>query len=162
MNHLVISIPVLLLWNVRISIRRKFALAGILCLSVCTMIISIIKVAGGETSNGGVDSSWVLFWYDTEAAVAIVVVSFTAFRALFVAHQAAKYRTPAEKASTSRNVWSGKAKSSRSKELPAIPSPVLRGVRTHIRGNPYEGGSFDRGGDDMELPLRDILSKEVK
>ena len=168
-NESVISIPILLLWNVRISIRRKLALGGILCLSVCTMITSIIKVAGAETSDGAVDSSWVLLWYDTEAAVAIIVVSFTAFRALFVAHQAAKYRTPAEKASTSRNIWSGKTKSSRSKELPEIPSPELSGVMTHIQGSQYVRGSFDRGSDDIELPLQrpailvtqDILSEKV-
>ena len=106
----------------------------------------------------------------TEAAVAIIVVSFTAFRALFVAHQAAKCRTPAEKTSASQNIWSGKAKSSRSKELPEIPSPVLSGVMTHIRGSGYVRGSFDRGGDDMELPLQrpgilvtqDILSEKVR
>ncbi|CAD6590909.1 MAG: hypothetical protein ASARMPRED_005103 [Alectoria sarmentosa] len=143
-----ISIPVLLLWNVRISIRRKVALCGILCLSVCTLIISIIKVAGGKTSAGGVDSSW----------------SYSAFRALFVAHQAMKYRTPAESDSTSWNRRSKKAKNSRSKELPEIPSPVLSGVRTHIRGSQYGGGSFDRGGDDMELPLQGpgiIVTQEV-
>lgn len=155
-----ISIPVVLLWNVRITIRRKLALGGILCLSFCTMIVSIIKVAGGFTSNGGVDTAWVFFWYTIEAAVAIIVVSFTAFRALFVAHQAMKYRTPAENASTSWNFWSRKAKgsrsakSSRSKEMPQIPAPALGGVRTHIRGSEYGETSFDRGGDDMELPLQ--------
>ena len=150
----VISIPVLLLWNVQISVRRKLALGGILCLSVCTMIISIVKVAGGINNNGGVDASWVLFWYETEAAVAIIVVSVTAFRALFVAHQAMKYRSPAEDASTSWRSLSKKSKSSRGKELPEIPSPVLGGVRTHIRGSHYGGLSFDRGGDDMEMPLQ--------
>ena len=128
------------------------------------MIISIIKVAGGKTSAGGVDSSWVLFWYDIEAAVAIIVVSFTAFRALFVAHQAMKYRTPAESDSTSWNRRSKKAKNSRSNGPPEIPSPVLSGVGTHIRGSQYGGGSFDRGGDDMELPLQGpgiIVTQEV-
>lgn len=118
------------------------------------MIISIIKVAGGSNGNGEVDTSWVLFWYIIEAAVAIIVVSFTAFRALFVAHQAMKYRSPAENASMSWNLWSQKAKSSRSKELPELPLPVLGGVRTHIRGSQYDRGSFDRGHDDMELPLQ--------
>ncbi|KAF6240900.1 hypothetical protein HO173_000692 [Letharia columbiana] len=148
-----ISVPVLLLWNVRISIRRKLALCGILCLSVCTMIVSIIKVAGANTSTGGVDSSWVLLWYEIEAAVAIIVVSFTAFRALFVAHQALKYRTPAEDTSTSWNLWRRNTKGSRSKELPEIPSQVLGGVRTHIRRSRYGEGSFDNRGDDIELPL---------
>lgn len=152
-NESVISVPVLLLWNVRISIRRKLALCGILCLSVCTMIVSIIKVAGANTSTGGVDSSWVLLWYEIEAAVAIIVVSFTAFRALFVAHQALKYRTPAEDTSTSWNLWSRNTKGSRSKELPEMPSQVLGGVRTHIRRSRYGEGSFDNRGDDIELPL---------
>ena len=151
----VISIPVLLLWHVQIGIRRKLALGGILCLSVCTMIISIIKVAGGNTSHGGIDAAWVLFWYDIEAAIAIIVVSSTTFRALFVAHRAMKYRSPAEKGSTPWNSWSRKAKSSKSMQLPEVPSPVLGGVRTDIRGSQYGGGTFDRGGGgDIEMPLQ--------
>ena len=153
MNGPVISIPVLLLWKVRIDIRRKLALGGILCLSICTIVISIIRLAGGGTSNGAIDTAWVLFWYDLEAAIAIIIVSVTAFRALFVAHQAMKYRTPAENDPTSWNFWSRKSKGSRSKEPPQALPPVLRGVRTHIRGSQYSGRSFGGVGDDMELPL---------
>lgn len=153
MNGPVISIPVLLLWNVRIELRRKLALGGILCLSICTIVISIIRLAGGGTSNGAIDTAWVLFWYDLEAAIAIIIVSVTAFRALFVAHQAMKYRTPAENGSTSWNFWSRKSKGSRCKEPPDAPPLVLGGVRTHIRSSQYGGRSSDRVGDDMELPL---------
>ena len=149
----VISIPVVLLWNVQISIRRKLALGGILCLSICTIVISIIRLAGAGSSHGQIDTAWVLFWYDIEAAIAIIIVSVTAFRALFVAHQAMKYRSPAENGSKSWNFWSRKSKSSRSKEQPEVPPPVLGGVRTHIRGSQYGGRSFDRVPDDMELPL---------
>ena len=155
MNEPVISIPVLLLWNVQISVRRKLALGGILCLSIFTIIISIIRVAGGGAENGQIDTAWVLFWYDVEAAIAVIVVSVTAFRALFVARQAAmKYRSPAEKGSTSRNFWSRKFKSSRSEEIPDVPSPVVDGVRTHIRGSQYGVRGVDRVGDDMEMPLQ--------
>ena len=148
------SIPILLLWNVQISIRRKLALGAILCLSIFTMIISIIKVAGGEGNDGAVDTAWVLFWYDIEAAVAIIIVSVTAFRALFVAHQAMKYRSPPEKdSSRSWSFWSRKSKSSRKKELPNVPSPVLGGVKTHIRGSHYGGPSLDNGAYNLELPL---------
>ena len=158
----------LLLWNVQISIRRKLALGGILCLSVCTMIISIIKVAGGNTTDGGVDTSWVLFWYEIEAAVAIIVVSVSAFRALFIAHQAMKYRSPAENGS-SWNIWSRKSKGSKSEELPVPPAQVLGGVSTHIRGSQYGAGNYDRGDYDMEMPLhghgitvtQDIRSEKV-
>ena len=152
-NKLVISVPVLLLWNVRIGIRRKLALGGILSLSVCTMIVSIIKVAGGANVDGGVDPSWVFLWYVIEAAVAIIVVSFTAFRALFVAHQALKYRIPVENPST-WNSWSRTLKSSSIKELPEVPLPVFSDVRTHIRKSQYGGGSYDRSSADVELPIQ--------
>ena len=152
-NQPVMTVPVILLWNVRISVRRKLALGGILCLSICTIITSIIRLAGGTATNGELDQSWVIFWYDIEAAIAIIIVSVTAFRALFVAHQAMKYRSPGEKGSTSWNFWSKKSKSSRGKEQPETPPPALGGVRTQIRGSQYGGSSFNRVPDDLELPL---------
>ena len=152
-SETVISVPIILLWNVQIGIRRKLALGGILSLSICTIITSIIRLAGGGTTKGQLDQSWVIFWYDIEAAIAIIIVSVSAFRALFVAHQAMKYRSPAEKGSTSWNIWSKKSKSSKGKEQPEMPPPALGGVRTQIRGSQYGGRSFDRIPDDMELPL---------
>ena len=116
------------------------------------MIISIIKVAGGNTTDGGVDTSWVLFWYKIKAAVAIIVVSVSAFRALFIAHQAMRYRSPAENGS-SWNIWSRKSKGSRPEELPVPPAPVLSSVSTHIRGSQYGAGKYDGGDYDIELPL---------
>ncbi|KAL8850272.1 MAG: hypothetical protein Q9221_004782 [Calogaya cf. arnoldii] len=72
---LVISIPVTLLWRVRIDLRRKLALGTMLCLSVFTIITVIVKISGGNTNNGQIDSSWVIFWLHMEAAVAVMVNS---------------------------------------------------------------------------------------
>ena len=117
--------------------------------------MSIIRLAGASAGAGIIDTAWVLLWYDAEAAVAIIVVSVTAFRALFVAHQARRYRSPGEKASSSWNFWSRKTKSSGNKETPEVPvpPPVLGGVRTHIRGSQYGGKNYEKASDDMELPL---------
>lgn len=54
-----ISIPILLLWNVQISIRRKMILLGILCISIVMIIMAIIRVSTGRTAIGQVDSAWV-------------------------------------------------------------------------------------------------------
>ena len=81
---LVISIPVCLLWRVHLSLRRKLALGGTLCLSIFMIVIVIIKVSTGTIADGQVDSPWVLFWLHVEAAVAVIVISITAFRVLFV------------------------------------------------------------------------------
>lgn len=79
-----ISIPIFLLWRVHLTLRRKLALGATLCLSIFMIVIVIIKVSTGNIADGQVDSPWVLFWLHVEAAVAVVVVSITAFRVLFV------------------------------------------------------------------------------
>lgn len=62
-----------------------------LCLSVFTIITVIVKVGGGNTNDGQIDSSWVIFWLQMEAAVAVMVASIIAYRALFVVERS---RTP--------------------------------------------------------------------
>ena len=146
----VISIPVVLLWKVKITLRRKLALWGILCLSIFTAITAIIRVAGGNIGHGQVDSAWAIFWEQAEAAVAIMVVSVSAFRALFVTHRASKQQSPAYHGSTLESIWSKIMR--RRDNLPAAPAPTFSGARTYIRHSPYGSGSFEDS-RDMELPL---------
>lgn len=147
----VVSIPVILLWKVKINLRRKLALWGILCLSIFTAITAIIKVAGGNIGHDQVDSAWVIFWEQAEASVAIIVVSVSAFRTLFVTHRASKQQSPAHHTSTTGLIWSRIAR--RHDNLPAAPAPTLAGARTYIRHSPYGSGSFE-GSRDVELPLQ--------
>ena len=148
----VISIPVVLLWNVRISLRRKFALWGILCLSIFTMITAVVRVAGGNISHGQVDSAWAIFWLQTEAAVAVIVVSMTAFRALFVTHKASKHQSPNQQNDlSSRSIWSKRVRS-RSNSLTA-PSPTFTGVRTYI-SQASHNGSNSQEYINIGLPLQ--------
>ncbi len=90
-DSLLITIPILLLWNVQISIRRKLILGGILCLSVFMIIIAIVRISTGRNAKGQVDTAWVIFWLQAEACVALMVVSVSAFRALFMAQKASRY-----------------------------------------------------------------------
>ncbi|KAL8709811.1 MAG: hypothetical protein Q9225_007392 [Loekoesia sp. 1 TL-2023] len=122
---LVMTIPVALLWRVRIDIRRKVALGTTLCLSTFTIVACIVKISGGNTINGQIDSSWVIFWLQVECAVAVMVVSITAFRALFVAERSQKQESPQYTSKTRAKVWYG-SKDSRETEtnrnLPATPT----------------------------------------
>ena len=68
---------------VKIDLRRKFALATILCLSVFMIIIAIVRVAASVLPGGVTDTAWLFFWQTMEAAVAVITVSLTAFRSLF-------------------------------------------------------------------------------
>ncbi|KAF1953537.1 hypothetical protein CC80DRAFT_537415 [Byssothecium circinans] len=92
-DALIMALPISILWNVRISIRQRFALAGVFALVLITMVISIVRVAvvTGEASNNvtnkQVESTWLYIWNFTETFVALLVACLGSFRALFSGHQ---------------------------------------------------------------------------
>ncbi|KAL8993764.1 MAG: hypothetical protein Q9188_007244, partial [Gyalolechia gomerana] len=49
------------------------------------IIIAIIKASGIRTSVDSFDLVWELFWHQIEACTAVLMVSFTAFRSVFIA-----------------------------------------------------------------------------
>jgi len=84
-DALIITIPVVLLWNVRISLRQKLALLGLFSLTMLTMATSIIRVAVvGGNSHQQVDITWLYFWTNIEMFVSIIVACLGSFRQLFV------------------------------------------------------------------------------
>ena len=126
----------------QISIRRKLGLWCVLCLSIFTAMTAIVKVAGGNTSHGRVDSAWAIFWVQAEASIAVIVVSVSAFRALFVAHRASKPQSPAH-GSKMRSIWNRRYSPN---ESPRIPSPSFTGVRTVISQDPYNKNDSEASG----------------
>ena len=156
-DSLLISIPILLLWNVQISLRRKMILGGILCLSVLMIIIAIVRVATGKNAKGQVDTAWVIFWLQAEACVALMVVSVSAFRALFVAQRASKYNHDLESRRERQDESQAKLWTSRMKHdkiLPSVSSPVLTGVRTQITNDSYGDQDLQFKSGELELPLQ--------
>ena len=80
----VLVIPVWLLWRVQIKFGQKLGLATFLCLSICMIIIAIIRVSGLRY-HGKFDNSWIFMWQQLEACIAVTMLSLTAFRSVFVA-----------------------------------------------------------------------------
>ena len=87
LTYLVITIPISLLWNVRIKTRQKLGIGAFLCLSVVMIIVAIIKASGIRTSADSFNLVWELFWQQVEACAAILMVSFTAFRSFFLSNK---------------------------------------------------------------------------
>ncbi|KAF4636427.1 hypothetical protein G7Y89_g1661 [Cudoniella acicularis] len=81
---LVLSIPLAILWTVKVNLRRKMAIGAILCLSVFMIIIAIARVTAAALPSGLSDTVWLFFWQTMEAAVAVIMVSLTGLRSLFV------------------------------------------------------------------------------
>ncbi|CAO1596352.1 hypothetical protein XANCAGTX0491_000203 [Xanthoria calcicola] len=138
---LIIIIPVALLWRVRISLRRKILLMFILGLSIFTIIVSIVRIAGARFPNGSVDSAWVVFWLQLEAAVAVIIVSITSYRSLFVKDKSTdnNKKSPRDVRSSTgykRKLWSSREKreegTKQGVEMPTLPDPTLTWMRTVI------------------------------
>ncbi|KAI4225319.1 MAG: hypothetical protein L6R36_003984 [Xanthoria steineri] len=88
---LIISIPVRMLWNVRLPLRQKLLLMTIFSLTVIVMVVSIIRVAivGSSTrsSTQQPDISWVYFWSNIEMSTAIVIACIGSFRQIKLVQQ---------------------------------------------------------------------------
>ena len=136
-------IPILLIWKVKIKRRQKLGLAAFLCLSICMIIIAIIRVSGLYYKDT-FDSTWIFMWQEVEACVAVTMLSLTAFRSIFVS---GKVSVPNNNhvhpwvPSTTRLRWGRKrAASSNGQALNGlvIPSATLTGLTGFI-GNRTNG-----------------------
>lgn len=79
---IVIMMPVLLLWKVKIKLRQKILIGLFLSLSICMILISFVRIFGLLHYNNFINVKWLLFWHEVEATVATIMVSITAFREL--------------------------------------------------------------------------------
>ena len=125
-------IPVYSLWQVEMRLQQKLGLGVFLCLSVVMIVTAVVK-ACGFMNHGQLDETWVFLWQQVEACVAIMMISLTAFRSIFLSSSS---RPPRR----SLNRWhftSSKKKSAQNEEARVhltIPKPTLTGIRSFIRG----------------------------
>jgi len=141
---LVISIPVMILHNIRIPLRTKLFLGMSLCLSVMTIAVTLVRVVGLKVPGKQVvDVVWQVYFSYVEVCIGIMAVSATAFRTFFVQHAA---RSSAKRSTPKRNLaqrFRPKLRSS-SEETDdgfgddlqcEIPGGAITGLRTFINDN---------------------------
>ncbi|KAL8646828.1 MAG: hypothetical protein Q9226_006694 [Calogaya cf. arnoldii] len=149
---LLIAIPVALLWRLRISLRQKMILMFVLGLSIFTIIVCIVRIAGARYPNGLIDSAWMVFWLQLEASVAVVIISLTSYRSLFVKDKPTDKKSPKNHSTSyKRKLWSREKREQKGVEMPTLPNPTLTGMRTVIgRTRGYDDG-YSRS-EDFFLP----------
>ena len=79
--YLVLVIPPWLLWKVKISLRQRIGIGSFLCLSLIMIIIAVIRISRVHASDFQI---WALFWQHLEACIAVLMLSLTAVRTLYV------------------------------------------------------------------------------
>ena len=115
------------------------------------IIISIVKVAAVNTMGKQVDTTWGVFWLQAEAAVAVMAVSATMFRSLFLA-DGIKNR-PQHKSRLSQlptaytKLWT--KRTTAQADFPTIPSA------TYSLGTMIKSHVDPHGSEDTSVPMQD-------
>lgn len=141
-------IPISLLWSVRIKLHQKFIIGIFLSLNLFMTFTAIVRRAGLKY-HGTLDTVWLFTWHHIEACVAVIMISITAFRSIYVSSQ---QTSRARKRLADNKPWySSPVAAIRRKRaldhrdedfvagLPTIPSATLTGVRTFIQGGRRTG-----------------------
>ena len=125
------------LWLVRMRLGQKLGIGVFLTLSTVIVMIACIRIIGFNLLSH--EYSWHLFWLQVEGSVAVIMVSFTAFRSFF-ASQGSE-----DRGRKARPWYSSKvAKLRRHKislgdddlqKLPPIPTATMSSLRAFIRGS---------------------------
>ena len=138
---LVLSLPVSILWKVRISVRQKIGLAFSLCLSCVMIIVTVVRISGmRHGGSGSIDIVWLAFWQQQECSIAVIMMSVSAFRSLFVPSPANPHIQRQQRDSPSekkrrilrRHPDPSIYDTHKTNGLPQIPNATLTGMATII------------------------------
>ena len=163
---LLTSIPLILLHKVKIKLRQKIGLGSFLCLSFFMIVIVIIRLTQIRSK---VWEIWAVFWTQIEACFAIMMLSTTAFRQLFISRNTPTLGQPKPKLSdTYRRYlsrWPKKSTSSDGSDEAqvsvSIPGAKLTGLQSFIRGPskyPHTTDLLDRlDGDKQGLKDDNVI-----
>ncbi|KAL8996263.1 MAG: hypothetical protein Q9169_004194 [Polycauliona sp. 2 TL-2023] len=168
---MILVIPPYLIWKVRISRRQKLGIAFFLCLSISMVVIAIIRIS---QVHSPIYNIWATFWQQLEGCVAILMVSLTAFRTLFVSSPIASQEKAGRnnsdgyrkrlwykyKGSSTREKDGGSGEIERAKIVPVdvtMPNPTLTGMRTYIRGSPRQSEFGVPQWEDGRDPRHDTI-----
>ena len=163
---LIASIPILLLYQVNLKVHQKIGLASFLCLSLVMIVIAIVRVS---TTKWTMYLIWASSWAQVEACLAIIMLSTTAFRQLFVGHSRAAPRQeePAliDKLRRSSPAGSKSTVSMETGRRPFISPPVLQmgptGIQTTINGNPTWLSDLDTAQDVSLARLCEVKRHDI-
>lgn len=118
-DFIVISVPIVILWHVRISLYKKLALAGLFCLVIFTTLFALLRVSLVGSPAHRFDSSWFFMWScvlqnigqllrvskprsaANTIVLAIIVACLDSFQTLFTRSQRQQSRPACE---ASRNI----------------------------------------------------------
>ena len=85
----VLFIPIRLIWTVKIRLGQKVALGCSLCLTLLTIVCTMIKILGVPITgyDPSIDEVWISYWQLIAANIALTMTTATAFRSLYLSRR---------------------------------------------------------------------------
>ena len=125
----VLTIPISLLWRVQMKTCQKVGLATFHCLSICMIIVAIIRVFGLHY-RGTFDNTWIFLRQQVETCVVVTMLSLTAFRSIFVTRRSSANKARGWAPSTGKLLGRHKKSAFDAQRLDdlTIPSATLTGM----------------------------------
>ncbi|KAF1950580.1 hypothetical protein CC80DRAFT_482433 [Byssothecium circinans] len=148
----IMMLPISILWNIRISLRRRLAFTALFSSVLITIAISITRIAvvmgsGSRTTNRASkwtrwEMSWYLLWQFIENSVALIVACIGSFRALFVSKERGRDADEAlrrqdeedAKARTDQNLKMRRAKAKFFQDSLLVTEKSIHTSTTHAEG----------------------------
>ena len=118
------------------SIKQKFYIGAFLTVNIWLIIIASVRITSFEHAKHGkqLDFTWTIFFQIFEPNVAILAACFSAFRSLFV-NNGSERGVQRHRPSPSfgrRLLGKSPSEHHRLADLPSVPGPSLKGMRTMI------------------------------
>ncbi|KAF2108184.1 hypothetical protein BDV96DRAFT_672288, partial [Lophiotrema nucula] len=82
--RILLSIPIAIVWKIRVPLPKKIALASSLGLTFFVIVITLIRITNMRY-NGQIDVIWPMYWQVIGAEVGVFMAAAITFRSLFVA-----------------------------------------------------------------------------
>ena len=70
-NDIVLSIPILIIWPIKMPLRKKLVLLILFSMTLLIMAVAIIRVAVNRSSDRTLDITWLDLWCSVEVATGI-------------------------------------------------------------------------------------------
>ncbi|KAJ5915609.1 hypothetical protein N7466_011542 [Penicillium verhagenii] len=148
---IIVSIPLVLLRQVRMDLMTKIGVSCFVCLSVFMCACAITRAAG-TYYQGALNYPWQDFWLHAEGCIAVMMASITAYRSTLIGSNDVSHRfriyldkikhpfSWRQRASAENTNTGGEPKTQTNRfNLPRIPNATMTGLRTWFGAKTAQG-----------------------
>ncbi|KAK4224840.1 hypothetical protein QBC38DRAFT_501902 [Podospora fimiseda] len=88
-DFFIMTVPVLLVWDLHIPLKKKLAFVGLFSMTIIVMVIAVVRLVGAF-SDGHIDPTFAFLWGSIEMCIATMISCLSSFPQLFISSKSNK------------------------------------------------------------------------